>query len=597
MKISERIDALRKRMYEENIDIYYITSNDFHNSEYVGDFFKCREFISGFDGSSGSVVVSIKEAGLWTDGRYFIQAKKQLEGTGIVLYKSGMEGVPKIKDYIIDKLSEGQTLGFDGKTVPASWAEEMSERLLVKGAKINGKLDLVGDIWQDRPAIKTNPVMLLDICYAGNTREDKIARVREYMKKYGADYHIVTSLDDIAWILNIRGSDIHCNPVVLSYLIIGIEDIKLFAHREAFGREVSEALLKAGVTFCDYNDIYSSVKKLLPENRVMFDKNIVNQAIAGSIPSKVKVLDLVNPSVLWKAVKNATEIENIKKAHIKDGVAVTKFIYWVKKNIGKVHMTELSAAEKLENLRSMTKNYIGPSFDTIAGFGAHGAIVHYSATKDSDVTIESGNLLLVDTGGHYLEGTTDITRTIWTGGHASAEQKKLYTAVLRGNLNLCDAHFLHGCSGVSLDYIARKPLWDMGYDYNHGTGHGVGYLLNVHEAPNAFRFRLLPCPDENAVLEEGMVTSDEPGVYIEGKFGIRLENLILCVKREKTQYGQFMGFEPLTFVPFDKELIDISLMDAKERNLLDTYHKKVYENLSPYLEKEEREWLADACVM
>lgn len=597
MEISEKIDALRKRMREENIDIYYITSNDFHNSEYVGDFFKCREFISGFDGSAGSVVISMEEAGLWTDGRYFIQAGKQLEKTGITLYKSGMEGVPKIKDYIADKILKGQTLGFDGRTVQTSWAEEMSERLLVKGAKINSELDLVGDIWKDRPAIKANPVMLLDTCYAGNTREDKITRVREYMKKYGANYHIITSLDDIAWILNIRGSDIHCNPVVLSYLIIGVEDIILFAHREAFNEEVLNTLVKLGVTFREYSDIYNYVKKLLPENMVMFDKNVVNYAIANSIPSKVKVLDLVNPSVLWKAVKNTIEIENIKKAHIKDGVVVTKFIYWIKQNIGKVNITELSAAAKLEELRSMTKHYIGPSFDTIAGFGAHGAIVHYSATKDSDVTIETGNLLLVDTGGHYLEGTTDITRTIWTGGYASAEQKKLYTAVLCSNLNLCDAHFLHGCSGVSLDYIARKPLWDMGYDYNHGTGHGVGYLLNVHEAPNAFRFRLLPCPDENAVLEEGMVTSDEPGVYIEGKFGIRLENLILCVKREKTPYGQFMGFEPLTFVPFDKELIDINLMDAKERNLLDTYHKKVYENISPYLEKEEREWLASVCIM
>lgn len=597
MEISDRIEALRRRMREENVDIYYIPSNDFHNSEYVGSYFKCREFISGFDGSAGSVVISMKKAGLWTDGRYFIQAEKQLEKTGIVLYKSGIDGVPKIKDYITDNILEGQVLGFDGRTVPVSWAEEIKERLSTKGAVINSELDLVGDIWQDRPAIKANPVMLLDVCYTGKTREDKIARIREYMKKYGADYHIVTSLDDIAWILNIRGSDIHCNPVVLSYLLIGMDEITLFAHKEAFGTEVMAALAKAGVSFSDYNSIYSRVKEFLSGSRVMFDKNIVNQAVAGNIPSDVKILDLVNPSVLWKAVKNSTETENIKKAHIKDGVIVTKFIYWVKKNIGKVHMTELSIAEKLEELRGMAKNYIGSSFDTIAGFGEHGAIVHYLATKDSDVKIEPKNLLLVDTGGHYLEGTTDITRTIWTGGSVPEEIKKLYTAVLRGNLNLCDAHFLHGCSGVSLDYIARKPLWDMGYDYNHGTGHGVGYLLNVHEAPNAFRFRILPCAGENAVLEEGMVTSDEPGVYIEGKFGIRLENLILCVKREKTPYGQFMGFEPLTLVPFDKELINISLMNDKEKSLLNAYHKKVYETLSPYLEKEERAWLKEACTM
>lgn len=597
MKVSQRIGALRKRMREENIDMYYIPSNDFHNSEYVGSFFKCREFISGFDGSAGSVIITMEEAGLWTDGRYFIQAGQQLKGSGITLYKSGVEGVPKIKDYIINNLSDGQVFGFDGRTVPALWAEEISEELLEKGADINSGLDLVGDIWQDRPALESNPVMLLDICYAGETREVKLARIREYMKKYGADYHIITTLDDIAWILNIRGSDIHCNPVVLSYLVIGIEDATLFANRRAFGREVLDALGKAGVLTRDYNDIYSCARELLPGSKVLLDKNTVNHAVVNSIPPEVKVLDLVNPSLLWKAVKNNTELQNIKKAHIKDGVAVTKFIYWIKKNIGKVHMTETSVAEKLEQFRSIGEHYMGPSFDTIAGFGSHGAIVHYCADKNSDAVIEPDNLLLVDTGGHYLEGTTDITRTILTGGSATDEQKKFYTAVLRGNLNLCDAHFLYGCSGAALDYIARKPLWDMGCDYSHGTGHGVGYFLNVHEGPNSFRFHILPYPGENAALEEGMVTSDEPGIYIEGRFGIRLENLILCVKREKTPYGQFMGFEPLTFVPFDKELIDRELMDAKEQKLLDDYHKKVYENLSPYLDSEEQQWLADACTM
>lgn len=594
MKVSQRIDALRKRMQEEHIDMYYITSNDFHNSEYVGDFFKCREFISGFNGSAGSVIISMKKAGLWTDGRYFIQAEKQLAGSGITLYKAGMEGVPKINDYIIDNLLEGQVLGFDGRTVSASWVEEISEEILSKGASINSGLDLVGDIWQDRPALKANPVMLLKICYAGETREDKLARIREYMKKHGVNYHIITTLDDIAWILNIRGSDIHCNPVVLSYLIIGMKDVTLFAHKEAFSSEILNELKQSGVLLKDYKDIYISIRQFLPKTRVMLDKNVVNQAIVDSIPKQVKVLNLVNPSVLWKATKNNTEIQNIKKAHIKDGVAVTKFIYWLKKNMGKIPMTELSVTEKLEQLRSMEENYIGPSFDTIAGFGEHGAIVHYFATKDSDAVIKPDNLLLVDTGGHYLEGTTDITRTILIGNNATDEQKRFYTAVLRGNLNLCNAHFLHGCCGTALDYIARKPLWDMGCDYNHGTGHGVGYLLNVHEGPNSFSFH---SSNKNTIIEEGMVTSDEPGIYIKDKFGIRLENLILCVKREKTPYGQFMGFEPLTLVPFDKELIDRNLMDVKEQELLDNYHKKVYENLYPYLDKEEQNWLADACTM
>lgn len=595
MDISQRIEALRVCMREEDIDMYYIPSNDFHSSEYVGDFFKCREFISGFDGSAGTVVVTLEEAGLWTDGRYFIQAEEQLKGSGIVLYKSGMEGVPKIKDYILDNIPEGGVLGCDGRVVPSAWADDMEECLEAKGAKLNICLDLVGSIWEDRPNINTKPAMLLDVCYTGETREDKIARLREYMDKYGADYHIITSLDDIAWLLNIRGDDIHCSPVVLSYLAVGRDNIILFADRKALGKETAEALQAAGVLFMDYGDIYSYVKDFAKGSKVMLDKDTVNQAVVKNIPSDVKIINLVNPSVLWKAIKNSTEVNNIKKAHIKDGVAVTKFIYWFKKNMGKIPMTELSVTEKLESIRSKGEHYIGPSFDTIAGFGAHGAIVHYSAAKETDVVIEPDNLLLVDTGGHYLEGTTDITRTLFTGGKATEEQKKYYTAVLRGNLDLCDAHFLYGCSGVSLDYLARKPLWDMGCDYNHGTGHGVGYLLNVHEPPNSFRFRVLPCPGENAVFEEGMVTSDEPGIYLEGKFGIRLENLILCVKREKTGYGQFMGFEPLTFVPFDRDLIEPRLLDSKEREFLNNYHRRVYENISPYLDKDEKEWLENEC--
>ncbi len=596
MDIAQRVDALRICMKENGISMYYIPSNDFHNSEYTGNYFKCREFISGFDGSAGTVVVTMEEAGLWTDGRYFIQAEEQLKGSGIKLYKAGTEGTIKIKDYIVENLQAGEVLGFDGRTVPSAWAEDILASFEVTGAKINSSLDLVGEIWQERPQIAPQPAMLLDICYAGEKREDKITRIREYMRKHGADYHIVSTLDDIAWILNIRGNDVHCNPVVLSYLIIGIEDIILFAGKGALDWKVENVLADAGVLVRDYNDIYSYVKDFGPGSKIMLDKSAVNYSIVNNIPAEAKILDLVNPSVLWKAVKNNIETANIKEAHIKDGVAVTRFIYWIKKNMGRTQMSELSLIEKLEKIRSRGENYIEPSFDTIAGYGSHGAIVHYSAVPGTDVAVEPGNLLLVDTGGHYLEGTTDITRTILIGNRATEEQKKYYTAVLRGNLNLCDAHFLYGCTGVSLDYIARKPLWDMGCNYNHGTGHGVGYLLNVHEPPNAFRYHILPYPGENAVLEEGMVTSDEPGIYIEGRFGIRLENLILCVKREKTEYGQFMGFEHLTLVPFDRDLINIELMDDKEKELLNNYHKKVYENISPYLDVEETEWLERACA-
>ena len=596
MTVDEKIEALRARMKSNKVDMYYIPTDDFHFSEYVSDYFKCREFISGFNGSAGTVVVSMNEAGLWTDGRYYIQAEQQLKGSSITLYKSGLEGVPKIKDYIIDRMEKGDVLGCDGMVVSTTWAEDMKKSLEAKGAEIDCGLDLVDDIWEDRPALKSKPVMLLDNCYCGETRESKIQRLRNYMDENGADYHVITSLDDIAWLLNIRGNDIHCNFVVLSYLVISSDKIWLFADCEAFGNEVRKALEDVGVILMPYNAIYPYMQSISAGSRIMLDKNIVNQAITESFNEGVKIIDMVNPTVLWKAVKNDIEIRNMKLAHIKDGVAVTKFIYWIKKNIGKTAMTELSVIDKLEKIRNKGENYKGPSFDTIAGFGEHGAIVHYSASKETDVVIEPDNLLLVDTGGHYLEGTTDVTRTILIGNNATDEQKKYYTAVLRGNLNLCNAHFMYGCSGVSLDYLARQPLWDMGCNYNHGTGHGVGYLLNVHEPPNAFRFRVLPFAGENAVLEEGMITSDEPGMYFEGKFGIRLENLILCVKHEKTNYGQFMGFEPLTYVPFDKDVIDTKQMSDKEKELLNDYHKKVYEKISPHLEDDEKEWLEEACA-
>lgn len=596
MDISQRIKALRTCMEKNGINMYYITSNDFHNSEYASSYFKCREYISGFDGSAGTVIVTMKEAGLWTDGRYFIQAEKQLAGSGIKLYKQGTEGVIKIKDYIKGNLKKGEVLGFDGRTVPAAWAEDIEESLNITGARINSNIDLIDMCWKERPCITPQPVMLLDTCYSGSTRESKIARIREYMKEHGADCHIITTLDDIAWILNIRGNDIHCSPVVLSYLVIGMEEVTLFAYKEAFNKEAEEALKRAGVLIKNYNDIYYYIKNFTKNSKVLLDKNTVNYAISSNIPKEARIINKVNPSVLWKAVKNNTETSNIKKAHIKDGVAVTKFIYWIKNNMGKIPMSELSVIDKIEEIRSNAENYTGPSFDTIAGFGSHGAIVHYHATPSSNISIEPGSLLLVDTGGHYLEGTTDITRTILIGNTATEEQKKYYTAVLRGNLNLCDAHFLYGCSGISLDYIARKPLWDMGCDYNHGTGHGTGYLLNVHERPNSFNFRMPPCQDSSAVFEEGMVTSDEPGIYIEGEYGIRLENLLLCVKREKTAYGQFMGFEHLTLVPFDRDLINTALMDAKEINLLNNYHKKVFETISPYLDNKEAEWLKWTCA-
>lgn len=596
MGIQERLMQLRQKMEEHKIDMYFIPTNDFHGSEYVSDYFKAREFISGFDGSAGNVVVTQEDAGLWTDGRYFLQAEAQLENTGITLYKSGQEGVPKLNQFIASKMPESGTLGVDGRMVSEAWAEGMKRMLSQKGAKLELSKDLVGEIWSDRPALHHEKAWLLAEKYAGETRASKLARVRQYLKAHGGGQMILTSLDDIAWLLNIRGNDIPCNPVVLSYLIVQERECQLFAGKELFSVQDQQELEKDGVHFHDYEEIYDYVKGISTEESIFVDKRTINAIIVENFPENAKIVDMVCPVVEWKAVKNPVEIENEKEAHIRDGVAVARFIYWIKQNIDKMPLTEIKAAEILEKFRKQGKDYLGPSFEPIAGYAEHGAIVHYSATKETDARLMPENFLLLDTGGQYLEGTTDITRTILLGGRATAEQKKYYTAVLRGNLNLCGAKFMYGCSGVALDYAARQPLWEMGCDFNHGTGHGVGYLLNVHEAPNAFRYRILSGPGQNAVLEEGMITSDEPGIYLEGKYGIRLENLILCVKREKNEFGQFMGFEPLTLVPFDRDAIDAEQMSEKEKNLLNEYHQKVLETIGPLLSREEREWLADTCA-
>lgn len=597
MGIKERLTQLRKKMEENHMDLYFVPTNDFHGSEYISDYFKVREFLSGFDGSAGTLVVTQEEAGLWTDGRYFLQAEAQLAGTGIVLYKSGQEGVPAVEEYISQTIPEGGTLGVDGRLVSEQWAVRMRKLLEEKRAGLDLLHDLAGEIWSDRPPLLHEKAWLLSVKYAGETRAAKLNRLRQFMREEDAGAMLVTALDDIAWILNIRGNDIPCNPVVFSYLVILEDETLLFAGKDVFSQEAQEELAADGVVLRDYGQIYDYVKEIAVNGVLLLDKHSVSAVIAESFPESVQIRDINSPVVLWKAVKNPIEIENERTAHIRDGVAVTKFICWLKQNIDKMPLTEITAAQKLESFRQQEKNYIGPSFDPIAGYAEHGAIVHYSATPETDSRLLPENFLLLDTGGQYLEGTTDITRTILLGGKATKEQKKYYTAVLRGNLNLMAVKFKYGCSGVALDYAARQPLWEMGCDYNHGTGHGVGYLLNVHEAPNAFRYRILKEPGQNAVLEEGMITSDEPGIYLPGKYGIRLENLILCVKKEKNEFGQFMGFEPLTFVPFDRDAIDVEQMTSKELALLNAYHQQVYEKLEKYLSTEEREWLADACAM
>lgn len=588
----EELCCLRERMQEESVDAYLIMTDDFHGSEYVGDYFKSREYISGFTGSAGTLLVRKDCAGLWTDGRYFLQAETQLAGSGITLFRSGQPGVPDLEDYLAEQLADGQTLGFDGRCVMAGYARKLRERLEQKGVRIRNDLDLVGDVWPDRPALSKEPVWQLAERYAGIGVKDKLAEVRQILHKKKADWFLLASLEDICWLLNVRGNDVACTPVVLSYLMMSRDQVFWYVQREAVPEPVQADLQEAGVVLREYGQIYEDASRLPGGVRLLCDENHVNDALISRIAPDVVVVDGENPTLLLKAVKNPVEIANEKAAHIKDGIAVTRFIYWLKTRVGREEITEISAASRLEMFRREQEDYLEPSFYPILAYGPHGAIVHYSADETSDVSLEPEGFLLADTGGHYMEGTTDITRTIALGP-LTEEQKEMYTTVLKAHIRLADAVFLQGAAGVSLDVLARTPLWERGLDYNHGTGHGVGYLLSVHEGPNSFRFRPSAVRGGDHVMKEGMITSDEPGIYLEGKFGVRLENLLVCAARQTNSYGTFLGFEPLTMVPFDRDAILWDTLSEKELRWLAAYHQKVYESLAPHLSEEERQWLRE----
>ncbi|MEE0391625.1 MAG: aminopeptidase P family protein [Lachnospiraceae bacterium] len=587
--IQERLKELRAQMQERGIDIYIVPTSDFHQSEYVGEYFKARKYMTGFTGSAGTAVITKEEAGLWTDGRYFIQAEKQLEGSTVKLFKMGEEGVPKVEEYVKDHLTEGSCIGFDGRVMDAKSGEKYAKMAEEKKAALYVKEDLVGNIWKDRPQLPANKVWILEDAYAGRSMADKIADVRTQMQKEGADIHILSSLYDIAWLLNLRGGDIDHVPVFLSFVSIEKEQILLFVNPQILDKEVQDYLEKNHVTIRPYEDIYTYAQNL-QKVKVLISAEETNYRIAECIREHAEVLEGENPSLMLKAVKNEIELKNTREAHLKDAVAVTKFMYWLKTNIGKMEISEISASDYLEERRKEQEHYLDLSFDTISAYGPHGAMMHYSATKESNAVLKPEGFLLVDSGGHYLEGTTDITRTFALGA-LTDEEKQHFTAVCRSNMNLANAKFLYGCCGINLDILARGPLWDLGIDYRCGTGHGVGHILNVHEGPNGFRWKIVPERNDSGKLEEGMITTDEPGVYIEGKYGIRTENELICVKDEKNEYGQFMRFENITYVPIDLDAILPEEMSAKERRELNEYHQMVYEKVSPYLTDEEREWL------
>ena len=590
--MNKHLEQLREKMRERGIDVYVVPTSDYHESEYVSEHFACRRYIIGFTGSAGTAVVTMEEAGLWTDGRYFVQAAKQLEGSGVTLRKMGVEGVPTILEYLHQAMPEGGTLGFDGRVVNELLGEEMEAAVAARHAKIAYGEDLVGMIWADRPALSREPVWILDEKYCGKSAAEKIADLRAAMREAGADVHVLTALDDIVWLLNIRGNDVPCNPVVLSYLAVTETEVLLFIQEEALDDSARSYLEGLGVTVKPYDSIYDYVKTLAGQ-AVMVEKSRVNYALCHNLDASCRVIDRMNPTALAKAVKNPVEMENIRRAHIKDGVAVTKYIYWLKKNIGKIPMDEMSVADRLEKFRREQEGYLGPSFNTISAYGPNAAMCHYSATEESKAVLEPRGLYLVDSGGQYYEGTTDITRTIALG-ELTAEEREHFTLTAMSMLRLGNVKFLHGCRGLNLDYVAREVFWQRGLNFDHGTGHGVGYLLNVHERPNGIRWKVVPERQDSGVLEEGMLTSDEPGIYIEGSHGIRTENLILCRKAEKTEYGQFMRFEFVTFVPIDLDAIDKSLMRPEDVEMLNAYHREVYEKISPYLTAEEADWLREA---
>lgn len=588
--IQQRLQALRAEMQKRSIDIYLVPTADFHESEYVGDHFKARKFITGFTGSAGTAVITMTEAGLWTDGRYFVQAEKQLTGSTVTLYRMNEENVPTVDEFIEEKLPENGCLGFDGRVVNGTWGKKLSGIVTAKNGALHMDEDLVDLIWENRPALSKAPLFLLEEKYTGKSTKDKIAALREEMAKEKANVHILTSLYDIAWLLNIRGGDIENVPVVLSYLVLTDKECIWFLQEEIVDNTIRAYLEDNQIETRPYNAIYEYVPGLSADACVLMDCGTVNYRIVGSLDPNVKVVDKPNPTLLMKAIKNQTEVDNTRMAHVKDGVAFTKFMYWLKTNIGKMPMTEISASDYLEAKRREQDNFIDLSFQTISAYGPNAAMMHYSATPESDAELKPEGFLLVDSGGHYFEGTTDITRTMALGP-ITDEMRLHFTAVCRSNLNLANAKFLYGCSGLNLDILARGPLWNMGIDYKCGTGHGVGYILNVHEGPNGIRWRVVPERNDNGVLEEGMITTDEPGVYMEGKYGIRTENELVCRKAEKNEYGQFMEFENITYAPIDLDAIDPEEMTARERKLLNDYHKMVYDTISPYMTEEENEWL------
>lgn len=584
--IPERLTALRNAMKQQQIDAYIIPSSDPHLSEYPADCWKAREWMSGFTGSAGTLVVTADKAGLWTDSRYFLQAGQQLEGTGIDLYKMGLPDTVTIPEFLLHELQAGTNAALNGQTYSAADAIRLESELKKKNITLSSDADLIEPIWQERPAIPDAPLFEMPEALSGQSTEEKLSALHAKLREAGADSLILASLDEVAWTFNIRGTDVAYNPVVISYAFISENENILFIHPKKLNPETAGRLKAQGVKLADYSMIYTYLSRL-PENaRVFVDMQKTNVALYRSLPAGCTIIKGISPASHLKSIKNETEIDGFRSAVVKDGVALVRFYNWLENQMAAGEkVTEISLSEKLTAFRAEQPQYIMDSFETIAGYAAHGAIVHYSATPETDATLLAEGLLLVDSGAQYLDGTTDITRTTALG-EPTEQMKKDFTRVLKGTISLAKSKFPAGTRGSQIDLLARKALWDAGINYLHGTGHGIGHCLNVHEGPQSIRMEENP-----VVLKPGMVISDEPAMYRTGEYGIRTENMILCRTDSETEFGQFLSFETLTLCPIDTRLIIPTMLSARERAWLNKYHQMVYDKLSPYLDEAEKTWL------
>jgi len=583
----ERIEKLRTLIKKEGIDFYIVPTADFHNSEYVGDYFKMRSFLSGFSGSAGTLVVSQNQAGLWTDGRYFEQARRQLEGSQITLYQMAEEGVPTIEEYLEQNVKEGQVVGFDGRVVDAALGKKLEARFSISYDK-----DVADSIWIDRPPLPATKVWIVPEACCGMSVSEKLELVRGKMEEQDAQHLLLSKLDDIMWLYNIRANDVNCNPVALSYTFVSKDSAVLFIQERALTEETKKYFAQNNVTLKAYSELAAYLECCGIKGKIWYSGEDINYFLYKCIEKRGALIDSENPTTLLKAVKNPVELENIRKYYLLDSVVLTKFLFWMKQNAGKVPMDEFCVAKKLDAMRAEIEGFLDLSFETISAYQSNAAMAHYSADEENASSITAEGFYLVDSGGQYVGATTDVTRTIVLGS-ITDEMKLHFTKVACAMLRLAETKFLYGCTGRNLDIVAREPLWECGLDYKHGTGHGIGYILNVHEGPHSLRWQYKP-EQKETVFEEGMIISDEPGIYVPGSHGIRTENIVEIVKEQKNEYGQFMGFRHLTYVPIDLDAIDTKYMESSDIEKLNAYHKTVYEKLSPYFAGVELDQLKQA---